>query len=142
MANRGFVALAVEAGIIMTIETLVGLAMDKKTLLEQLVDALAGDNPPLAAALNYQTLDAILDYMAVLGDTGIVNAADLPALLDEDGPVSVTAGWDGGNSSSEQSNVTYSEPPTDYTAEIYLNGIFAKHSTVSPAAGYCNDALR
>ena len=140
VANRGFVALAVEAGIVTVIQSLVGLALDKRSLIIQIVEALEDSNPELAAAMNMQTLDAILDYVS-LTDAAVINASDLPALLDENGPVSVSAGWDGGSASSEQINVTYSEPPAEYTAEIYLDGIFAKHSTVAPAAGYCNDAV-
>ena len=66
VANKAFVALAVEAGIVDVIASIVTLAMDKRTLLEQLVDALDETNPPLAAALNLDTLDAILAYMAKL----------------------------------------------------------------------------
>lgn len=141
IANRGFVALAVEAGIVTVIESLVLLAVDKKTLLWQLSDALSISNPELAAALNTQTLDAIMAYMDELDTTGVVEALNLPVLMDEDGPVSVSAGWDGGSPASEQINVTYWKPPTDYTAEIYLDGVFAKHSTVAPSGDYCNDAI-
>ncbi len=141
IANRGFVALAVEAGIVATIESLVTLAVDKQTLLSQIVDVLTEPNKPLADALNIQTLDAIMAYMAELDTSSVVEASDLPTLLNEDGPVSVTAGWDGGSPVSEQINVTYSEPPVDYTAEIYLDGVFAKHSVVAAVGGYCNDAI-
>ena len=47
IANRGFVALAVEAGIVTVIESLVLLAVDKRTLLGLLVDALTEDNKPV-----------------------------------------------------------------------------------------------
>ena len=140
IANRGFVPLAVEAGIVPVIESFVGLATDKKTLLIEVVKALKNDNKELSESLNYQTMDAILLYMESL-DAGVVEARDLPVLLDEDGPVSVTAGWEGGDAGSEQINVTYTEPPIDYTAEIYLDGIYAKHSTVAAVGGFCNDSV-
>ena len=140
VANRGFVPLAVEAGIIPVIESLVGLAVDKKTLLIDVVKAIKQDNKQLSESLNYQTLDAILLHMESL-DAGVVEASDLPVLLDEDGPASVTAGWDGDDPGSEQINVTYSEPPVDYTAEIYLDGVYAKHSTVAASVGFCNDSV-
>ena len=141
IANRGFVALAVEAGIVGVIESLVLLAVDKKTLLGQLSDTLSSSNPELADALNTQTLDAIMAYMDTLDTSGVVEAQNLPVLMDEDGPVSVTANWNGGSPSSEQIDVTYWKPPVDYTAEIYLDGVFAKHSTVEPAGDYCFDAI-
>ena len=63
VANRAFLPLAIEAGIEVVIQSIVTLAMDKKTLLIELVDALSISNPELAAALNMDTLDAILKYM-------------------------------------------------------------------------------
>ncbi|HID72545.1 TPA: hypothetical protein EYP38_01270, partial [Candidatus Micrarchaeota archaeon] len=64
VANRAFVPLAIEAGIETVIASLVPLAKDKRTLLAELVGALAQTNPALAAALNMDTLDAILRFMA------------------------------------------------------------------------------
>ena len=138
VAARGFVALAVEAGIETVIESLVGLAIDKRTLLEQLVAALEDTNPPLAAALNLATLDAILAYISLKSNAAVVDADKLPVLLDENGPVSVAAGWD---ANPGQVNVTYSAPSAGWTAEIYLNGVFAKHSTAVAAGGFVNDAV-
>ena len=137
VANRAFVALAIEAGIETTIRSLVLLAMDKISLLMALKEALIVNNEPLATALNLQTLDAILDYMALKSDPPVVNVSALPTLLDDDGPASTAAARDGGINT--QINVTYSEPPSEHTAEIYLDGVFFKHSTATPVDGFVND---
>lgn len=136
VANRAFVALAVEAGIEATIRSIVGLALDKISLLAAVKTALQLGNPVLADALNVQTLDAILDYMQ-LTDGAIVQADQLPPLLNESGPVSVSAARDGGVAG--QVNVTYSEPPVGYVGEIYLDGVLAKISTAQAAGGFVND---
>jgi len=146
VANRAFVlgypcgmALAVEAGIENTIQSLVGLALDKISLLAALKEALQTDNPALANALNLQTLDAILAYISTKSDPAILNANELPPLLDQAGPASVTAARDGGVSS--QINITYAEPPAGYSAEIYLDGVFIKHSTATAISGFVNDFI-
>jgi hypothetical protein len=141
VANRGFVALALEAGIETTIRSLVILAMDKITLLGALKDALQVENAPLADALNLQTLDAILTALAVLHgpNAAIVEANQLPELVSQAGPASVSAARDGG--APTQVNVTYTEPPATFTAEIYLDGVFVKHSTAVPGGGFVNDFI-
>lgn len=138
VANRAFVALAVQAGIEATIESLVTLAMDKRALLIALKEALWEDNQPLAEALNIETLDAIVAYMERRG-TGIVFANKLPDLLDEDGPASVSAARDAGTKT--QVNVTFSEPPVGHTYEIYLDGVFQKAGEVAASGGWVNDAV-
>lgn len=139
VANRAFVALAVEAGIETTIKSLVGLAMDKTSLLVALKEALIGSNAPLANALNTQTLDEILEYMASKSDPPVLEASKLPLMVDANGPASTSAARDGGVNT--QINVTYTQPPANHTAEIYLDGIFAKHSTAAPSGGFVNDAI-
>lgn len=140
VANRAFVALAIEAGIETVIRSLVTLADDKINLLINLKRTLAGSNEPLAEALNMQTLDAILDYMALDGDAAVVPADRLPTLVDQAGPASVSAARDGG--AATQVNVTYTQPPQDWTAEIYLDGVFVKHSTAEASGGFVNDAIQ
>lgn len=138
IASRGFVPLAVEAGITATIESLVsGLAIDIKSLLVELKNELKDVNEPLAAALNLDNLAAIIAYME-RNDTGIMAASglpvsSLPVLLDENGPSSVSAGRDGGDPA--QINVGYSAPPDGYRAEIYLDGVFIKFSDLAPTNG-------
>lgn len=139
VANRAFVALAIEAGIEETIQSIAGLGMDNKTLLIELKQALADSNPPLAEALNTQTLEAVLKYLATK-PSAIVPARDLPEMLDEDGPASVAAAWDGGV--ADQLNVTFSAPPEGYVAEIYVDGVYVKDSTASPVEGWVNDNVR
>lgn len=127
VANRGFIALAIEAGIESVINSLVPLAKDRLTLLIAVKDALAESNQPLADALNDDTLGAILDYMASKAAAPVLPASALPTLLDEDGPGTVSAGRDG--SDATQINIGFSTPPADYTAEIYLDGVYQKDST-------------
>jgi len=135
IASRGFVPLAVEAGIANTIKSLIsGLALDARSLLLEIKSVLSADNEPLAAALNMDNLAAIIAYMELSG-TGIMAASGLPVtrlpvLLDEDGPAVVSAGRDGGEPT--QVNIGYSAPPDGYTAEIYLDGVFAKRSDLAP----------
>lgn len=140
VANRAFVALAIEAGIEAVIRSLVGLAVDKYTLLVGLKQALEVPNKPLADALNFQTLDAIMDYISTKSGSAIVNANQLPSLLDADGPVSIAAAWQEGVPG--QVNVTFNAPPEGWTSEIYLDGVFYKHSTEAGTEGWVNDSLQ
>jgi len=77
------------------------------------------------------------------GKTAIVFAADLPVMLNRDGPASVTAARDGGTPT--QVNVTFAEdtaaePLTRYA--IYLDGIFQKTATYVPDTGWVNDIIQ
>lgn len=138
VANRAIVPLALDAGIEMTLASLVPLAMDHISLLEALKSALQPDNPALAAALNLPTLAAILE--ALNGPLAAVVPADkLPEFLDQPGPPSVTARRDSGIPS--QVNVTYTKPPVQFTAEIYLDGRLVKHSDANATAGFVNDSI-
>jgi len=83
-----YVAEAISAGIDVTIRSLVHLATDRRTLLEELVTALEPYNAPLAASLNTDTLDAILRYMEASGG-GLVLGNNIPDLLDADGPEAI-----------------------------------------------------
>jgi hypothetical protein len=144
VAGRGFLPLAVEAGVCEVVDSLLsGLAMDIHTLTIELKNALAENNLPLAAALNIDTVAAIIGYMNnVVGSampTSALPEVNLPTLLDEDGPASVAAGWNA--EPGGQLNITFNEPPAGYTAEIYVDGVFAKHSTIEGAGGWANDAL-
>lgn len=140
VANKAFVPLAVEAGIEQVIASLVPLAIDKRSLLIALVEALADTNPALAAALNMDTLDAVLKYMALKPKSPITLTSELPEMLDEDGPASVTAARDGG--AATQINITFSEPPAGYKYAIYLDSIFQKVGNAAAVDGWVNDALQ
>jgi hypothetical protein len=83
-----FVAEAIKAGIAATIRSLVPLATDRRQLLLDLKAALEQSNKPLADALNFQTLEAILRYMELTGQ-GIVLGSNIPDLLDADGPEAI-----------------------------------------------------
>jgi hypothetical protein len=139
VANKAFVPLAVEAGIVDVIASIVTLAMDKKTLLIRLVEALSDTNPELAAALNHDTLDAILRYMAKLPKAPVALTSELPEMVNESGPASVAAGRDGGTPT--QVNVTFSDRPAGYRYAIYLDGVLQKVANLDGAAGYVNEAV-
>lgn len=139
VANRAFVPLAIEAGILSVIKSLIPLAADKLSLLASIKEALEASNAPLAAALNTQTLDAILDYMSDLESSPVLSVEKLPRLKNEAGPSSVSAARDAG--APTQVNVTYSAPPAGYTAEIYLDGVFQKHSIAAASGGFVNDFI-
>lgn len=126
VANVAFVPLAVQAGIIPTIKSLVGLAKDEISLVILLKQSLWDDNQPLSLAINTGTLGAILKYMALIGES-VVFAEDLPDMLDMDGPASVSAGRDGGTPT--QVNIGFSTPPEGFVCDIYLDGVFAKTSS-------------
>jgi hypothetical protein len=142
VCNRAFLPLAIEAGIEETITSLIPLAMDKRSLLKAVVEALWEENRPLAEALNIDTLDAVLAYIMSQARTPIVFACDLPTQLNRDGPASVSAARDGGTPA--QVNVTCSEDdaPTPLTRyAIYLDGIFARTATYTPDTGWVNDSV-
>jgi hypothetical protein len=139
VANRAFVALAVEAGIESVIKSLVPLAKDMNDLIMLIRSTLVQTNPALAMAINVQTLHAIVDYMERKGDSPVIRAERLPLLLDEDGPASTSAARDAGAAS--QVNITFSAPPAEYKAEIYLDGVFMKISEAAATDGWVNDYL-
>jgi hypothetical protein len=146
VASRGFLPLAVEAGICTTIKSLIsGLAVDARSLLLSLKGALAGSNAPLAAALNLDNLSGIIAYMQRAGE-GIMPASglpvcNLPVLLDEDGPASVAAARDGGTAT--QVNITIPESASGYTEyEIYLDGVYVKTGSVAASGGWINDNIQ
>lgn len=120
VANVGFVALAVEAGIVTTIKSLAGLAVDERTLVIALKTALWDVNRPLAEAINVWSLRAILNYMALAGES-VVMADRLPATLNMAGPASVSAGRDGQNPT--QINLGFSTPPEGFKGAIFLDGV-------------------
>ncbi len=138
VVNDAFVPLAIEAGIETVIKSLLTLATTKRQLLILVKAALAVSNPPLAKALGIQTLEAILKYMQKRA-AGIVMGEDIPELLDEDGPASVTVARDG--TVNTQVNVTFNKPANGYTPRIYLDGVFQKNSTVTPSGQFMNDSL-
>lgn len=140
VANKAFVPLAVEAGIVDVIASIVTLAMDKRTLLERLVDALEETNPPLAAALNLDTLDAILAYMAKIQKSPVALTSDLPEMLNANGPASVTAARDAGVPG--QVNVTFSAQPEGWLYAIYLDGVMAKVGSLAGTSGFVNEAIQ
>jgi hypothetical protein len=140
VVNRAFVALAIEAGIETVIRSLVGLATTKEQLLLKLKLALGESNPPLAAALGLGTLEAILKYMgSKTAASAVVLEEDLPELLDQAGPASVSAARDGGTPT--QVNITFNEAPNGFVPELYLDGVYIRDSEVTPAGGWVNDAL-
>jgi hypothetical protein len=126
VVNVAFVPLAVEAGIIPTIKSLVGLSLSLPQLVVALHDALIGSNAPLAEAMNFDTVRALLAYMAESGES-VVLGSDLPVTLDQAGPASVSAGRDGGTPT--QLNIGFSTPPEGFKGAIYLDGVYAKTST-------------
>lgn len=139
IANRAFVQLAVEAGIIPVMRSIVGLAMTKNRVVIELAAALETDNPELAMAINTQTLDALLEYMSAMDTPAVVDALNLPTALDEDGPAVVTAGRDSGDAT--QLNIGFSEPLQDYMPEIYLDGVYIKDSVQASTDGTVFDII-
>ncbi len=146
--DRGFVAHAVDAGIVTTIQSLIsGQGISKLSLLSNLKDALMNDNEALANSLALDNLQLILDYMGRIGVAPVVIPADAPELIDEDGP----AGTWASDAGSNQINVTFSEPTTaqtdpggvfeTYTYEIYANGVFQKSGSIAPVSGNINDSF-
>ncbi|MFP4322645.1 MAG: hypothetical protein ACLFTK_09340 [Anaerolineales bacterium] len=148
IAARGFVPLAIEAGIETVIRSVTPLARDETSLLLALKTALWESNRPLADALSIPTLRAIMKHLAARENASVMLADDLPTLLDQDGPATVNAARDG--SVPTQVNVSYIAPPTEtidaeevaWTGEIYVAGNFAKHSTVAAVDGWCHDLVQ
>ena len=138
IAGRGFVALAIEAGITNVIpELLSGMAMDIRTLTLATKDAVKETDPDLAAALNTDNILLVIDYIYRLNGS-VMKSAGLPLVLLEDGPAEVSAEWD---ANPGQINVTYTAPPRGYTGEIYLDAVYWKHSTEAPVEGYVTDSV-
>ena len=137
--NRAFVALAVESGIESVLKSLLGLAMDQRQLLERVIDALEETNPTLAAAMNMDSLMAVIEYMQSQETAAVATKDHLPTLLNESGPASVSAARDGGVNT--QVNITFSAPPEGYKAELYLDGIFQKVVQENPSAGFVNTLI-
>jgi len=139
-ANRGFLPLAVQAGILATIQSLNTLAMDDLSLALALRAALQPVNAPLAEAITYETLRRLVEYAGLVQDTPAVLPVDqLPPMLNREGPASVAAGRDVGIPT--QINVTFSEPPLGFHAEIYLDGVFRQLCTNAGIEGWVSDVI-
>jgi hypothetical protein len=145
VASRGFLPLAIEAGIEAVVESIVsGLALDITSLTIATIEAIEGTNKPLSEALRIDTMSAIVDYMYRSG-SGIqavsgLPTPSLPILVNTAGPVSVSAAFDGGTPT--QVNITFSESPDAYTDyEIYLDGVYQKTGNNVPAGGFVNDSI-
>ncbi|HML21877.1 MAG TPA: hypothetical protein PKD09_09525 [Aggregatilinea sp.] len=139
VANQAFVPLAIEAGIEQVIRSLVPLATDKQTLLISLKTALSGSNPGLAAALNMDTLDAVLKYITALPGSPIVLAAALPEMLNADGPASVAAARD--SNVTTQVNISFPSAPEGYGYGIYLDGLFRKQGNQAGTSGWVSESI-
>lgn len=138
--NRGFVPLAIEAGIVEVIASLVGLAMDDIDLCFQLKLALRDANPELARAINLDSLRALMDYIAATVEAApVVRAEALPKTVNEDGPETVVAARD--KRALEQVNISFVAPPAGYTYEIYLNGVFLKRGENPASEGWVSDFI-
>lgn len=145
VANPAIVALAIDAGIVPLIESLVPLATDRISLLIALKEALGGGanppNPELAAALNTQVLDAILGYMSSLPGARVVPAERVRRVLDHSGPLSLVAARD--INALGQVNVTFNEIPPGFTSyELYVNERFWKAGTLPGVEGWVNEAIQ
>lgn len=138
--DRGFVAHAVDAGIVTTIQSLIsGQGVSIVTLLANLKDALISDNEALANSLSIDNLQLILDYMARIGVPPVVVPNDAPLLIDEDGPTGTWTSAGAGNTI----NITFQKPTagqlvspfSTYTAEVYANGVYQKSITGEASIG-------
>jgi hypothetical protein len=149
IVSRGFLPLAIEAGIEETIASLVGsTGISLRGLLLAIKAELGeGQNPPnrpLAEALNLDNLSAILAYVARSGGAVLpasqLVGTNLPALLDEDGPASLSAARDGGVAG--QVNLSFPESPFGYTDyEVYLDGVYWKAGSEAAVDGWINDSI-
>jgi len=139
VVNSAFVPLAIKAGLPAVIEGLVLVGLPFSVLLEQVTQAIEANNPSLAAALNNDTLRAVLDYMAVNGSSVRLGFA-LPQTLDMAGPIFGSAPYrDNGNTA--QVNLSISAPPEGFVVDIYLWETRKKTSTVTPSGGYLYDSI-
>jgi hypothetical protein len=149
IVSRGFLPLAVEAGIEETIASLVGSTGIGLRELLLAIKAELGEgqdppNRPLAEALNLDNLSAILGYVArsggaVLPASQLVQT-NLPTLLDEDGPASLDAARDG--EVTGQINLSFPESPSGYTDyEVYLDGVYWKTGSEAAVDGWVNDSI-
>lgn len=140
-ANVVFVPLALAAGIENLIKSLVPLAIDRRQLLILLVEALQDINPPLAAALNTQTLEAIMAVIAADPDAVVVPVDKLPATVNEDGPASVSAARDA--SVTSQVNISFPAPPQGGGYVIAVNEQPLKRVEVYTGGGdWVNEAIQ
>lgn len=139
IVTRGIIPLLVDAGACEIIqEKLDGSAIDERSLLLAVKKELGSGYPVLAAALNFDTLEVLVTYMESAG-MGASTVDGLPTLLNEDGPVSVTAERNGGDPT--QIDITYNSPPPTYEAEIYRDNRLAKTSDDNGSGGTVSETL-
>lgn len=145
ISSAGFVPLAIEAGIEAVINSILsGLAMDRRSLVIAVKDALKDSNPELAAAINTDNLQAVIEFISLSTGT-LYMTNELPKTVDVAGPASVTATRDGGVTT--QVNITFSAPPTVegsdptawWDARILLDGVPVKTLTnIDGTSGFVN----
>jgi len=139
VANRAIVQLAIEAGIVDLIKSLVAVATDKRSLLLQIVDTLGdavegksvhpalntqffaevlekASADDLIVAFNMDVLDKVLEYIDSDSDSAVVSVKSLPRTIPVDGPAETSVVRD-----RDTVEITFSEPPVDWAYEIYVD---------------------
>lgn len=96
-----FVAQAIDAGLDVTIISLVGLGKTEQQLLEMVKESLQTTNKPLADALTLDAFRAVLRYIAATRKNIALSAA-IPELLDADGPAAIWPVYYGGTEAQAQ----------------------------------------
>lgn len=140
VTSDAIVQLAIEAGIVTTIQSLpAGLGVPLIELVLTLKQVLATDNPPLADALNVDIVSKILEYMR-LGNFGALLSSSLPEPLAEAGPALVNAYRE--PSLPSQINVSFNTPPAGFAARIYMDMAFVKESTIQTQDEYVFDSFQ
>jgi len=141
VANRALLPLAIEAGLLDLVRYLVPIAVDKRTLLERIIEALeqavAGNPHPclnmtvfqevlemirpgdVYNAINVDTLDRLLEIVNENPKAPVMEVKALPKMALVGSPPIVKAGRD--RQKPTQVNVVFSAPPADAKYEIYLD---------------------
>jgi hypothetical protein len=139
VVNSAFVPLAIQAGLPAVIEGLVPVGLPFAVLLEQVTAVVQPNNPILAAALNNDTLKAVLDYMLLTGSVVRLGMM-LPPMLNMDGPQFLASPYRDPNDAG-QVNMSIGVPPEGFEVDIYLWETRKKTSNVAPLNGVLYESV-
>ena len=127
LVNRAIIPLAIEAGIVAVLRSVASHGMTRVELGNAAHDALRVSNPPLAKAmLDPRIVDTILDYIQQKYTSPLIDAGDIPEMLDVDGPAGTWV-----SRSGRTVSITWTTPPDGFVSEIYFDGVFIKRSAVT-----------
>lgn len=137
IGGRGFLPLAISLGVIDIIKELIPLALDDVDLAYKLHERIPD---PYKDAIGLDFVNRLIEYIQRTEETSpVMWVKDLPTLLDESGPASITATRD--TVQRRKVIVSFNDPPEGYGYEVYLDSVYQQSLFVESTSGITKIAI-